>query len=189
VVLAAGWKPYHPTKLNKRYGYGLSPDVITNVMFEESYKDRDITRPSDGKELENVAFLHCAGSRDQEYLPNCSSICCTASLKQALRVKRQNPDANVYSVYRELRTPGQAEDIYRKAQEEGVIFIRCQTPEVKVSGGLSVEAEDELLGDTILLEDLDMVVLATGMVPSTAFGEDMYAKIMAEGEEEEKPQG
>lgn len=182
VVLAAGWKPYDPSNINERYGYGSSPDVITNAMFEESYKDGDITRPSDGMAVENVVFLHCAGSRDPEYLPYCSSICCTASLKQALRVKKQNPDANVYSVYRELRTPGQAEDIYRKAQEEGVIFIRCQTPEVKANGGLSVEAEDELLGETVLLDNLDMVVLATGMVPATAFGMD----ILEEGVEEEK---
>ena len=85
-----------------------------------------------------------------------------------------------------MRTPGQAEDLYRKAQEEGIIFIRCQSPEVKANGdGLAVEAEDELLGETVLMEDLDMVVLATGMVPVTAFGRDV-SKEQKEKEEEEK---
>ncbi|MBW1805800.1 MAG: FAD-dependent oxidoreductase [Deltaproteobacteria bacterium] len=182
IVMAAGWQPYDPEKLDKALGFGASPNVITNAMFEESFKEGSITRPGDGKEVTNVAFLQCAGSRDPDHLPYCSSICCSIALKQAIRVKQQNQDANVFMIYKELRTPGQAEDIYRKAQEEGVIFIRCQSPEVKVEGALSVEAEDELLGEILLLEDLDMVVLATGMVPATAFGQD----ILEEGKEEEE---
>lgn len=186
IVLAAGWRPYDPEKLDKKLGFGTSPNVITNAIFEESFKEGRITRPSDGKDVTNVAFLQCAGSRDPQYLPYCSSVCCNVALKQAIRVKRQNVDANVYMVYKELRTPGQAEDLYRKAQEEGVIFIRCQTPEVKVNGGLTVEAEDELLGDTVLMEGLDMVVLATGMVPVTAFGRDVSQEEKKEQEEEEE---
>ena len=183
IVLAAGWAPYDPTKLDKGLGYGTSPDVITNAIFEESFKEGPINRPNDGKDVVNIAFLQCAGSRDPKHLPYCSSTCCIAALKQAIRVKRQNSDANVYMVYKELRTPGQSEDLYRKAQEEGVIFIRCQTPLVKANGGLSVEAEDELLGETVLMEDLDMVVLATGMVTVSAFGQDISQE---EKEEEEK---
>ena len=173
VVLAAGWKPYNPEKLDDKLGYGKSPDVITNAMFEESSVNGRIVRPSDDKEAENIAFLQCAGSRDPKHLPYCSSICCTVSLKQAIRVKQQNPDAGVYIVYKELRTPGQAEDLYRKAQEEGIVFIRCQDPEVKVDGGLAVEADDELLGERVIIDDLDMVVLATGMVTVSAFGRDI----------------
>lgn len=184
IVMAAGWKPYDPEKLDKKLGFGSSPNVITNAMFEENYQDGKITRPSDGKGVANIAFLQCAGQRDPNHLPYCSSVCCITALKQALQVKRQNPDANVFIVYKELRTPGQSEDLYRKAQEEGVFFIRSQDPEVKAEGGsLSVEAEDELLGESVLMEDLDMVVLATGMVPVTAFGEDVYAKEMKEEEE------
>jgi quinone-modifying oxidoreductase subunit QmoB len=108
-------------------------------------------------------------------------------LKQALQIKAQDPDANVFVVYKELRTPGQAEDLYRKAQEAGVIFIRCQSPEVKANGGpLAVDAEDELLGETVTLADLDMVVLATGMVPATAFGQDFVEFEKQQGKEEEK---
>ncbi|MCD6561345.1 MAG: FAD-dependent oxidoreductase [Deltaproteobacteria bacterium] len=191
IVLAAGWKPYEPEKLDDRFGFGASPNVVTNVMFEEINNKGSINRPSDGRDVKNVAFLQCAGQRDPEHLPYCSSICCITALKQALEVKAQDPDANVFMVYREVRTPGQAEELYRMAQEAGVIFIRCQSPEVKVSGSqVNVEAEDELLGESVLLEDLDLVVLATGMVPVTAFGQDITEEGIEENEgEEEKKEG
>jgi quinone-modifying oxidoreductase subunit QmoB len=182
VVMAAGWKPYDPNQLDARLGFGASPNVITNVMFEEIAIKGSVTRPSDGKEVRTVAFLQCAGQRDPNHLPYCSSVCCLTALKQALQVKNQNPDAAVYVIYKEMRTPGQSEDFYRKAQESGVLFIRCQDPEVRASGNqITVEAKDELLNETLLLEDLDMVVLATGMVPMTAFGEDFRAKAKEEG--------
>jgi quinone-modifying oxidoreductase subunit QmoB len=187
IVLAAGWQPYDPNKLDKKLGFGSSPNVITNTMFEERNRDGKMTRPSDGKEVTTAAFLQCAGQRDPDYLPYCSSVCCSVALKQALQIKAQNPDANVFVVYKELRTPGQAEDLYRKAQEEGVTFIRSQSSEVKTDGGkLAVEAEDELLGEKVLLEDLDMVVLATGMVPVTSFGPDILREAKAQEKEEKK---
>ena len=187
IVLAAGWQPYNPNKLDKKLGFGASPNVITNVMFEENVEDGKITRPSDGKDITNVAFLQCAGQRDPDHLPYCSSVCCATALKQALLVKNQNPDANIFVVYKEMRTPGQAEDLYRKAQEEGITFIRCQSPEVKADGdSLVVEAEDELLGEAVLMEDLDMVVLATGMIPVTAFGTDITQEEKEKEEEGKK---
>lgn len=186
VVLAAGWEPYDPRKLDAKLGYGTSPNVITNALFEESFNEGRIERPSDGKEIVSAAFLQCAGQRDSNHLPYCSTVCCTTALKQALRIKEQSPDAHIFFVYKEMRTPGQAEDLYRKAQEAGVIFIRCQDPQVKANGGgLAVEAEDEMLGETVLLEDLDLVVLATGMVPVTAFGKDI-TKEEKEKKEKEK---
>jgi quinone-modifying oxidoreductase subunit QmoB len=185
IVMAAGWQPYDPAKLDSKLGFGSSPNVITNAAFEEQYQQGDVTRPGDGKGVVNAAFLQCAGQRDPEHLPYCSSVCCTTALKQAIRIKRQNPDANAYVVYKEMRTPGQAEDLYRKAQEEGVTFIRCQSPEVMANGDLvSVEAEDELLGEKVVLEDLDLVVLATGMVPVSAFGPDIVEEEKQKAEEE-----
>ncbi len=185
VVLAAGWKPYDPEKLDKKLGYGASANVITNVQFEERAKSGQITRPADGKALKTVAFIQCAGQRDPQHLPYCSSVCCFTALKQAIQVKQQDPKSNVFVFYQEMRTPGQGEDFFRKAQQEGVIFVRTQAPEVLANGGkLAVEAFDELLGDKILLDDVDMVVLATGMVPVTAFGEDF--KLKKEEDEEKK---
>ncbi|MBW2609648.1 MAG: FAD-dependent oxidoreductase [Deltaproteobacteria bacterium] len=185
IVLAAGWRPYDPEKLDDDLGFGASPNVITNIMFEEMNGDGKITRPSDGQEAKNVAFLQCAGQRDPNHIPYCSSVCCITALKQALQVKTQDPDANVFMVYKEMRTAGQAEDLYRKAQEAGVIFIRCQSPKVKADeASLVVEALDELLGEEVLMDELDMVVLATGMIPETAFGEDIVKE--AKEEEEDK---
>ena len=187
IVMAAGWQPYDPKKLDKKLGYGASPDVLTNALFEEKFFEGQVTRPSDGKPVNKVAFLQCAGSRDPHYLPYCSTVCCTTSLKQAIKIKDQNPEAEVYVVYKEMRTPGQAEDLYRKAQESGVLFIRCQDPEVKADGGeLAVEADDELSSEKIVLENLDLVVLATGMVPATAFGPDISKELVAEAAEGEK---
>ncbi len=187
IVVAAGWKPYDPEKLDEKLGFGASPNVITNYMFEEKFGSGQITRPSDGGAVKNVAFLQCAGQRDPNHLPYCSTVCCVASLKQALQIKAQDPEAGVYVVFKEMRTPGQAEDLYRKAQEEGVIFIRCQDPEVVASDGrLTVEAEDEVLGEKVILEDLDLVVLATGMVPVTAFGPDITQEKKEEEEEKKE---
>ncbi|MDY7037240.1 MAG: FAD-dependent oxidoreductase [Thermodesulfobacteriota bacterium] len=185
IVMAAGWQPYNPEGLDKKFGFGASPDVITNAIFEERFNDGNITRPSDGKTVTNAAFLQCAGQRDPDHLPYCSSVCCLTALKQALQVKTQSPNANVFVVYNEMRTPGQAEDFYRKAQEAGVIFIRSQSFEVKTDGeNLVVDAEDELLGENVLLEDLDMIVLATGMVPATSFGLDITQEEKPEEEKE-----
>ncbi len=189
VVQAAGWQPYDPGKLDPKLGYGASPNVVTNVQFEEIAKSGKITKPSDGGFVKSVAFLQCAGQRDRKHLPYCSSVCCFTALKQAIEVKRQDPKANAYVVYKEMRTPGQGEDFYRKAQEAGVIFIRSQDPEVALRGEeLTVQAYDELLGDTVVLGSLDMVVLATGMVPTTALGEDLKAKLEQEQKKEGEPE-
>lgn len=187
IVLASGWVPYDPAKLDKRLGYGL-PNVITGVDFEQMLSGGGLKRPKDGGEVKSVAFVLCAGSRDPNHLPYCSTVCCLTSLKQALEVKRQNPDANVFIVYKEMRTPGQSEDLYRKAQEEGVIFVRCQNPEVtKGVQGLTIKGFEDLVGDEVIIDDLDLVVLATGMVPTTSFGENVLAAEKKEGEEEAVP--
>ena len=84
VIVATGWEPYEATNL-EHLGFGRCPNVITNVMMERLASrggptGGDITRPSDGKKAENVAFVQCAGSRDEDHLPYCSAVCCMASL-------------------------------------------------------------------------------------------------------------
>ncbi|MBW1784936.1 MAG: hydrogenase iron-sulfur subunit, partial [Deltaproteobacteria bacterium] len=127
-----------------------------------------ITRPSDGSDVNNVLFIQCAGSRDPEHLPYCSSVCCLVSMKQATYVKEQNPEAVNYILYKDVRTVGQSEDFYRKAQNDGNVFIRGEASQVGEEGGkLFVEADDELLGEKVKIEELDLVVLAVGMVPAS----------------------
>jgi quinone-modifying oxidoreductase subunit QmoB len=95
-------------------------------------------------------------------------VCCLTALKHATYIKEQDPEAVNYILYKDMRTVAQAEDFYRKAQQDGNIFIRGGVLNVDETGGkLAVSATDELLNENIRLEDLDLVVLAVGMVPRT----------------------
>ncbi|MCK4748950.1 MAG: hydrogenase iron-sulfur subunit, partial [Bacteroidales bacterium] len=114
-----------------------------------------------------VTFILCAGSRDETHLPYCSAYCCTAALKQALYVREKNPDAQVYIVYRDIRTSGFQEEFYKKVQEDDSIFftkgtITSVTPG---DGSIRTSIEESLLGEEVVIES-DMVILATGMVPA-----------------------
>jgi quinone-modifying oxidoreductase subunit QmoB len=188
IVQATGWKPYDPNKLG-HLGYGASADVITNVQMEEMLASGKIIRPSDGSSPRRIAFIQCAGSRDQEHLPYCSGVCCRVSIKQALMVREMSPDTEAYVLYKDIRSPGQYESFYQKAQEDtGIFFTKADVTGVSNGGGsLKVAAEDTLLGGNIQLE-ADLVVLATGMVPRSADGElirqyvDAKA-VVAKGEE------
>jgi len=168
IVLAAGWKPYDPEKL-EHLSYGKFPDVITSVQLEEMAKAGRITCPSDGSEPSVVAFIQCAGSRDPNHLPYCSAVCCRVSLKQAVYVKEQNEENKVFIFYKDMRTPEQHEEFYKKVQKDGAVFVKTDTAKVSIGPGserkLSVEAADELLGEPVQIE-ADLVVLATGMQPA-----------------------
>lgn len=165
IVVATGWRPYDATKLG-HLGYGASPDVVTGVELEAMLKNGGLKRKSNGQPVKNIAFVQCAGSRDPDHLPYCSSVCCGVSIKQALQVVKGDPKASAFIVYEELRTPGTAEEFYREAQRKGVIFMKGKA--VKVDGGsMTVTYDDELLGENVPLAGLDMIVLATGMVPNS----------------------
>jgi quinone-modifying oxidoreductase subunit QmoB len=167
IVLAAGWKPYDAAKLT-HLGYG-KPNVITSLELEEMAKKGKIVRPSDGKAAKKVAFIQCAGSRDPEHLPYCSSFCCATSLKQAKYVREADDDAAAYIFYKDVRTPGQTEIFYKNMQDDpGVMLTKAEVTGIsEASGGnLFVEAEDTLLGEKIKVE-ADLVVLAVGVVPNT----------------------
>ena len=175
IVQATGWIPYEAENLKEELAYGSHPDIITNVDMEAKAKGGTIGR-SDGSAVNAVAFVQCAGSRDQNHLPYCSAFCCLVSLKQAMYVKEQNPEAAVYVVYKDIRTPDQSEEVYRQAQSKGVIFIRRDEdyPVIKESGGkLTMTTKDVLVNDELILEDLDLVVLATGMKPNNPKMVDM----------------
>ncbi|MDH3512823.1 MAG: CoB--CoM heterodisulfide reductase iron-sulfur subunit A family protein [Gammaproteobacteria bacterium] len=169
IVMATGWQPYDASKL-ERMQFGALPNVITNVMMErlaatDGPTAGEITRPSDGRKVETVVFVQCAGSRDQEHLPYCSSVCCLASLKQANYVRTANPDARVYIFYIDIRTPGKFEAFYSRTRKDSNIeFIKGKVARVEAGedGRVIVEAEDILHGGKVRVE-VDLVVLATGM--------------------------
>lgn len=181
IVLATGWKPYDPKNLGK-WGYGESENVVTNIQVEEMVNNGGIKRPSDNAAPESIAFIQCAGSRDQDHLPYCSAVCCRTSLKQARYIREQYPDAKVYIIYKDIRSPAQFEKFYANAQkDDGLFMTKGEIESVKKIDGdkLEIEVSETLLGEDIKLH-ADMVVLATGMVP-TAKVEGVDDTKIAEG--------
>ncbi|MCP4041444.1 MAG: hydrogenase iron-sulfur subunit [Gammaproteobacteria bacterium] len=189
IVQASGFKPYDANQLPE-LGYGKSADVVTQMELEALASKANgggICRPSDGKEVEGVVFVQCAGQRsDKEgHLSYCSGHCCMTSIKQAMYFKDQNPDIETTVLFSDLRTPGAGgEDFYRAGQEKGITFRKGQVSEVVANG----EAQKVKMKDLILDEDdeleADLVVLATGMVANT--GPDPYAQLAVEEAEDEE---
>ncbi|HAM52662.1 MAG TPA: heterodisulfide reductase subunit A [Nitrospiraceae bacterium] len=175
VVMATGWNPYDATKIDN-LGFGKVRNVITNMMMERLAAPNGptkgkILRPSDGKEVKNIAFVQCAGSRDENHLPYCSYICCLASLKQTLYVREQYPDSKAQIFYIDLRTPGLYEHrfLWKVKDDPNVILTKGKVAGVTedpVTKDVIVDVEDVYGGNKIKVA-FDMVVLATGMVPAT----------------------
>ncbi|MEW6523344.1 MAG: FAD-dependent oxidoreductase [Bacillota bacterium] len=142
------------------YGLGRHPAVLTQLEFEE--------RLAAGELPGTVAMIQCAGSREPGR-PYCSRICCSEAVKNALYLKELSPGSTVVVFYRDVRTYGFKEKYYRKAREQGVIFVQYdveEKPTVRYSGaGIEVEALDPVLGERILVRP-DYLVLSTGVVPN-----------------------
>jgi quinone-modifying oxidoreductase subunit QmoA len=175
IILATGWRPYDASRLGL-LGGGAHPDVITNVMMErlaavDGPTGGRIVRPSDAREAKRVAFVQCAGSRDLAHLPYCSTICCLGSIKEATYVREQYPDSEVAIFYIDIRAPGINEDFYHRIwRDEHVSFVKGKVAKIEpdpATGDLIVEADD-MLSERKIRMNVDLVVLATGMVPVTA---------------------
>jgi quinone-modifying oxidoreductase subunit QmoA len=173
VVMATGWDPYDATKMDN-LSFGKVQNVITNMMMERLAAPNGptagkIVRPSDSKEVKNVAFVQCAGSRDENHLPFCSYICCLASIKQATYVRELYPDSKAKIFYIDMRTPGLFENrFYTKIKEDpNVSFLKGKVAKIEQgqNGDVLVTAED-IHGGGKVTETFDMVVLATGMQPT-----------------------
>lgn len=174
IVWATGFKPYDAGKITY-LKHGELADVITNVEMERLAAPNGPTqgklvRPSDGREAKRVAFVQCAGSRDEAHLPYCSAVCCMASLKQACYVRGQFPDSEVSIFYIDIRA-NKYESFYKKVQaDERVRFIKGKPGAVErdaASGDLIVVSED-VAKNAVVRVPVDLVVLACGMVPATA---------------------
>jgi quinone-modifying oxidoreductase subunit QmoA len=176
IVLATGWKPYDASKMDN-LGFGTSKNIITNVMMERISSvngptGAKIVRPSDGKEAKRVAFVQCAGSRDENHLAFCSAVCCLASLKQATYVREQYPDSKAYMFYIDIRTPGTSYERFlnKVKEDENVSLIKGKVAKVyedPATGDVIVEAEDIYANKKIKVP-VDLCVLATGMQPTVS---------------------
>lgn len=175
IIWATGWKPYDATRIDN-LGFGHYANVITNVMMERYASENGptggrITRPSDGAEINRIGFVQCAGSRDENHLPYCSAVCCLASMKQATYVRERYPEAEIYIFYIDVRAPGRMEDFYTRVQQDEKFYFHRgkvgKITEIPGSKNLILEAENTLTG-AITKTEVDIAVLATGMVPNTA---------------------
>ena len=160
-ILTTGGQGYKP----EEYLYGKHPDVLTHLELDDAITTEN-TRIKEGK---SAVFIQCVGSRVPER-PYCSKTCCTHSLESALTLKEINPGMDVYILYRDIRSYGFREDLYREAREKGVIFIRYDMehlPRLETVDGqkLTLEIIDHVLGRPIELSP-DLVILATAIVPN-----------------------
>ncbi len=160
VVLATGWKPADVSKY-EHLGYGKVKNVVTNAEFEKLAKA--------GKVPANVAFIQSPGGKDHDKdFPYCNSVTSMVALKQAQYVCQDNADGKAYILYQHMRTPGHMELYYKSAQNtDGIFLTKGNVMKVEESGSaLTVAVENTLLGEDITLQ-VDMVVLAAGMEPTT----------------------
>jgi len=172
VLMATGWENYDAALIDNLH-YANYKDVVSNVEFERLLAPNGpgqgkVKRPSDGREPMDVAFVQCAGSRDENHLPWCSAVCCSASLKHALNIVEKNPKAKVKIFYIDLRVSGRNEDFLTKVQEhKNIELVKGKAGNVETGDNdqLVVTAEDILSGRKISYA-ADMVVLATGIKPS-----------------------
>jgi len=173
VVWATGWKPYEAAKIQP-YGHGRVANVVSSVEFERMADPKGptggrIVRPSDGKEAKKVAFIQCAGSRDQNHLLHCSRICCMASLKQTTYVTDAYPDADVSVYYIDIRAIDRFEDFYAKIKAKpNVKFVKSKPASIvanKATGSPVIHGVNTE-GYLRYADEHDLVVLAVGMEPS-----------------------
>ncbi len=160
-ILATGGKEYKPAE----YLYGEHPGILTHLDLDEALLNDD----EKIKVANSFAFIQCVGSRIPER-PYCSKICCTHSLESALTLKKMKPEADVYILYRDLRSYGFREDLYREAREKGIIFIRYDLenlPDVSTDdqNNLTLTALDHVLERPVRISP-DIVVLATAVIPN-----------------------
>ncbi len=177
IIITSGHKNYIP--YDGEYGYLLNEKIITLPKFIEMLKSDE--RGEAFKEIKNIAFIHCVGSRHiqgVDKLPEgrklneyCSRICCTSTIYSINQLLDKYPQIQVYDFYRDIRTYGlQHESYYEDLSKKGVVFFRyadTERPIVKVSDGkISISAKDVLTWNEEIEVDADMLVLSTGIMPA-----------------------
>jgi heterodisulfide reductase subunit A-like polyferredoxin len=160
-VMATGGHPLTP----EEYLYGQHPNILLAFDLDKAIAEKD-PRVAGAKQ---AVFIQCVGSREPQR-PYCSRLCCTHSVESAIELKKRNPDLDVFILYRDLRTYGEKELLYKEAREKGVIFIRFDLeskPKVEKTpeGGLQVTITDPILGLPVILKP-DLLTLASAVLPN-----------------------
>ncbi len=164
IVLAMGFKEFKPTMMEE-YRYARNPDVITQYELSTMLTNGGLSRPSDGSDVKEVLMVQCVGSRSEEYKRDCSKLCCTFAIDNALELIKRNPNIKVRIIYMDIRVPFEHEMIYKEAREKGVDFIRGRVSMVwEDNGATKVRFYDSLL-DQYFETTPDLVVLSAAVLP------------------------
>ncbi len=181
VILAPGFEEF-PAENKGEFGFGRYGNVITNVQFERMLSasgpfDGHIVRPSDGREAKRIAFIQCVGSRDvgcgNEY---CSSVCCMATIKQAMVAREHIDGLDATIFYMDIRAHGKDFDQYydRARNEDSIHFIRSMPSRiVQIPGTTDLRIRFVNEDSACEEREFDLVVLATGMEPKTSISENV----------------
>jgi heterodisulfide reductase subunit A-like polyferredoxin len=155
IIVATGARKAQTTE----YMYGKSDSILTQSDLEQILHNKKYSAKG-----QNVVMIQCVGSRNEVH-PYCSRICCSMAIKNAIEIKKQDTNANVYIIYRDVRTYGFREIYFKQAREAGVVFIRY-TPEappvVSQDNGLVVTVNSPDLPEPVSIE-ADNVILSTGV--------------------------
>jgi heterodisulfide reductase subunit A len=158
-IVATGGEAYVPTE----YNFDSLTGVVTSAQFDRLFELNE----KHVKLARRFVFIQCVGSREDGNM-YCSKVCCTHSVQSAIALKKENPERHVYILYRDMRTYGQREALYKQARKLGVIFINYELhgkPKVTQNGSaIDVEVWDHVLHRPLKIE-VDMVVLATAIRP------------------------
>ncbi|RLB13780.1 MAG: 4Fe-4S ferredoxin, partial [Deltaproteobacteria bacterium] len=158
-ILATGGYEYKPDE----YLYGEDSRVLTHLELDQRFMEGDTSL----KGIGTAVFIQCVGSREPGR-PYCSRVCCAHTMESALHLKELNPDMDIYVLYRDIRTYGERELLYRKARESGVVFIRYSLdskPVVKAApDGLEIQVVDHVLQRPIVIK-ADLLALASAILP------------------------
>jgi len=158
-IIAIGGHSYKPTE----YFYKENPRVLLALEMDQALREKNPLVMG----AKSAVFIQCVGSREPQR-PYCSRVCCTHSVESALKLKEINPDMDVYVLYRDMRTYGLRENLYKEAREKGVIFIRFDLenkPQVEQTpdGGLKVTVRDHILGIPVTINP-DVLTLASAII-------------------------
>ncbi len=157
VVIATGASASEP----EEYLYGTDDRVFTHVTLDQAIADNQDFL----KNAQSAVFIQCVGSREK-VRPYCSKVCCTHTIKKAVQFKTDNPEMDVYVLYRDIRTYGQRERLYREARDLGVIFMRYDVDEKPVvkadEEGLTITLRERIIGMDIEIR-ADFLVLASAI--------------------------
>jgi heterodisulfide reductase subunit A len=173
VIVATGFDQTSPTA-KPQYGYGKVPNVIAGLQMERLLAPHGpygrVLRPSDGKMPESIAYVQCAGSRDQSLgVSYCSRVCCMYAIKQAMLLSGSLPLADITIYYMDIRAFGKGyEQFFQNAQAMGIEFVKGKVARITEGENQSPIVRVELIEEDGVISERqhDLVVLSLGMVPA-----------------------